>query len=654
MDDMYNFEITLSNMNSLFQRTEAAKEESEPVRGILRMASNLADAATGKISGRSSASANELENSGKAINSLGKSVNSSVDELSKAWQKILNGVDQVNRAFETLGENSGISKFLELMSNVKAIVTPVEKALSKFNGVVDSSVGKITGLLGSKKEDNAKSDGQDNSGCKCSSSSSGEKKSGGANPAVQLKDEVEKSKGAFETIQGIVNGMLGGLTNVFGLALKVLGPGAILGVVLAGLGLANQQFGEQISSMITMIATKGPEIINSLVTNITTALPALIASGAQILTSLMEAITANIEPIFNGAVAIISSLIEGVIAALPQLIPAALQMIETLAISLISAAPQLMIQGLNLLLAIVQGISENTGRIVETIANVLTAFLGAITEYLPTIFSKGVEILGTLITAIAKTVVQLIPVAASIIYQFLSTIGEKLADVVNKGGEIVGSLIQGLIDKLPQVIDSGVQLIQGFIQSIAEKIPAVGEKAMEIASNLLSKILEAGPNMIAAGKDLVRGFIEGIGSMIDSVVRKAGELASSAVDKVKEFLRIKSPSRVFKRIGEYTGQGFVLGMDSMISNVEKTSEQLAQAAIPDMQSMDYAMNQSMGSIGANFSAESMNQPIIIGNDQPIYVTLPDGRIIAETTAPFMPKLLQKHQDRRNSQLGRRG
>ena len=126
------------------------------------------------------------------------------------------------------------------------------------------------------------------------------------------------------------------------------------------------------------------------------------------------------------------------------------------------------------------------------------------------------------------------------------------------------------------------------------------------------------------------------------------------MEKVKEFLRIKSPSRVFKRIGEYTGQGFVLGMDSMISNVEKTSEALAQAAIPDMQPVDFAMNQSMGSIGANFSAESMNQPIIIGNDQPIYVTLPDGRIIAETTAPFMPKLLQKHQDRRNSQLGRRG
>lgn len=402
MDDMYNFEITLSNMNSLFQRTE----DAEPMKGILRVASNFADAATGKASGRASTSANELENAGKAVNSLGKSVNSSVDDLSKAWQKILSGVDQVNRAFETLGENSGIAKFIELMGNVKAIVTPVEKALSKFNGVIDGTVGKIGGLLGGKKEENAKAEGKDDSGCKCSSSGSGEKKSGGANPAVQLNDEVEKSKGAFEKVQGIVNGMLGGLTNVFGLALKVLGPGAILGVVLAGLGLANQQFGEQISSMITMIATKGPEIINSLVTNITTALPALIASGAQILTSLMEAITANIEPIFAGAVAIIGSLIEGVIAALPQLIPAALQMIETLAISLISAAPQLMIQGLNLLLAIVQGISENTGKIVETIANVLTAFLGAITAYLPTIFSKGIEILVTLITAITRTIVE--------------------------------------------------------------------------------------------------------------------------------------------------------------------------------------------------------------------------------------------------------
>ncbi|MGM0216345.1 phage tail protein [Enterococcus sp. AZ109] len=653
MDDMYNFELTLSNMGGFFQRSQTTSDKAEPVKGILRVASNLADAAAGDTLNRSTVQTNSLDNYGKAITNLGKSVNTSVDELSKAWQSILNGVDKVNQAFQTLGDNSGIAKFIELVNNIKGVVTPVEKVLSKFNGAIDKTVGKAAGLLTGKKAEQPAGDckgGAEAKNCSCQA----DNKSSGTNPAEKIGEEVEKSKGAFEKVQGVVNGMIGGLSNVFGLALKVLGPGAILGVALAGLGLANQQFGEEMTGMIAIIATKGPEVINGLVTSITTALPALIASGAQILTSLMGAITTNIEPIFTGAVAIISSLIEGVIAALPQLMPAALQMIEALAIGLIEAAPQLMIQGLNLLLAIVQGISQNTDQIVQTVTNVLTTFAEGITTYLPTIFAKGVEILVTLASAIAKTVVQLIPVAISIIYQLLSTIGEKMAEVVNTGGAVVGSLIQGLLEKLPQMIESGVRLMQGFIQSIADKISAVKEKAREVVSNLVAKIREAGSNMAAAGRDLVNGFIDGIGSMISSVVNKAAELASAAVNKVKEFLRIQSPSRVFRKIGEYTGQGFILGMDSMISDVEKTAQQLAQAAIPDMQPMEYAMNQSMGSIGANFSGDSLNQPIIIGNDQPIYVTLPDGRIIAETTAPFMPKLLQKQQDRRNNQLGRRG
>src|SRR5699024_5748890 len=51
------------------------------------------------------------------------------------------------------------------------------------------------------------------------------------------------------------------------------------------------------------------------------------------------------------------------------------------------------------------------------------------------------------------------------------------------------------------------------------------------------------------------------------------------VSKAKSLLKIKSPSRVFKEIGAFTGEGLAVGITGMKSEVVKASEELADASI---------------------------------------------------------------------------
>lgn len=95
-----------------------------------------------------------------------------------------------------------------------------------------------------------------------------------------------------------------------------MGIGAGIGLVVAGLGLLHQAYGDEIDGLLEMMMTKGPEIITNLCNGIVEALPALMEQGALLLNSLMLAITANLPALLAGGFSILSGLIEGIAAQL--------------------------------------------------------------------------------------------------------------------------------------------------------------------------------------------------------------------------------------------------------------------------------------------------------------------------------------------------
>lgn len=114
--------------------------------------------------------------------------------------------------------------------------------------------------------------------------------------------------GAASQGLSVLGMMTSGIASVMGIALASIGPAAILGLVLAGLGLINQQFGQQIDQLITLVTTKGPQIIQNLVTGITSQLPSLIASGADLVAKLAQAFATMFPVIVDAGIQLIASL----------------------------------------------------------------------------------------------------------------------------------------------------------------------------------------------------------------------------------------------------------------------------------------------------------------------------------------------------------
>ena len=82
------------------------------------------------------------------------------------------------------------------------------------------------------------------------------------------------------------------------------------------------------------------------------------------------------------------------------------------------------------------------------------------------------------------------------------------------------------------------------------------------------------------GQYLANGFANGIDSE-DSLLKvrtSAKAMAKAAEEAAKKQLEINSPSKVFRRIGEGTGEGFVDGVDSQGSVVYRATQEMASRA----------------------------------------------------------------------------
>lgn len=239
-----------------------------------------------------------------------------------------------------------------------------------------------------------------------------------------------------------LSGVLGNVGKFMPGFAKLMNFGLVAGVLVAGLGLLNTQFGEQINTLLTTMQTKGPELITNFCNGIVSALPNLTAQGGQILNNLMLAITANLPAIIQGGIAIISSLISGIAQQLPTLIPTAVEMILTLASSLLSNIDQIIDAGIDLLVGLAQGLVNALPKLINKAPTIIGQLASAIIRNLPKILQAGIKILGMLATGLIQAVPQLISKIPSIISQIKNAFTS--IDWGTVGSNIIKGIASGL------------------------------------------------------------------------------------------------------------------------------------------------------------------------------------------------------------------
>lgn len=183
---------------------------------------------------------------------------------------------------------------------------------------------------------------------------------------------------------------------------------------------------------------------------------------------------------------------------------------------------------------------------------------------------------------------------------FLSTVIANVAgwvahmasNAVNAGALFVSS-IAGFLSALPGNIASW---LSGAISTVVGWVTQFASNATSAASQFGSKLrsgLEAIPGTLGnIGSNIVQGLVNGVTGAAGKLVDAVKGAVDDAIQGAKNLLGIKSPSRVFRKIGQYVMQGAALGVDDDAGLLLKSTDDAMRGMISTAQDVQYTPDAS--------------------------------------------------------------
>jgi phage-related protein len=175
----------------------------------------------------------------------------------------------------------------------------------------------------------------------------------------------------------------------------------------------------------------------------------------------------------------------------------------------------------------------------------------------------------------------------SSISSFASSIWNNIVSFVSNGinnaRNIVSSVMNSIWSTMSSIWNSIWSTVSGAWNNISNAVSQGVNNVMAWIGQLPGRIASAlgglASQLFNAGVQMMQGMVNGIAAMAGNLVSAAQNVVGGAIDGAKRLLGIASPSKVFMKIGQQTGEGMVIGVESMGNKVAAAIGSLADAAI---------------------------------------------------------------------------
>ena len=454
------------------------------------------------------------------------------------------------------------------------------------------------------------------------------------------------AKEASTTLSGSLASMKGAFTNLLGnLSLgQSIGPSLtalsetvytfLVGNLIPMIGNIISGIPEALSGVLTMVAQglnlaadnadiivqSGMDAISKLIIGIVNAIPYLGEAALNVIASFGDALISA--DWIGMATNLITNLQTGMDAAAEEIIGTDGSIIASVGAAITDNLPDILGKGVEIITNLANGILQNLPTAISSAGSIMSSLIGFITANLPTICQSGFSLIGNLAQGLINNLPSVLSSIASIIASLLAEIAGNLPELLQSGIELIGEMAQGLINNLPSVLSSIASIIASLLAEIAGNLPELLQSGIELIGEMAAGLIEAIPDVVAKipdiikgivdafmgfdwlslGGDIISGIADGLWNAAGKIAEAAKEAAASALNAAKDFLGIKSPSRVFRdKVGKMVSLGMAEGIKNNTWAVSDAVEELNGIADRNIgtrirSTLDY----DLGSIGGTY------------------------------------------------------
>lgn len=202
---------------------------------------------------------------------------------------------------------------------------------------------------------------------------------------------------------------------------------------------------------------------------------------------------------------------------------------------------------------------------------------------------------------------------------------EKFGNLKTGIYDIVKDIKKFFVDSWKTLKNESLRLVESIVAGIVGKFlsmaKGIGERlewAWDIVTGFFKNVFDflTGIDLTSVGSNIMSGLIKGIVKKGGDLFKKMGEIAGGLQPFVERIFGIKSPSRVFKTIGEMTMMGMIVGVTSKEREAVLAAQHAAQAMTAAFNpNMNAEMRVYGGSVKgpANNDAGAMREFILTQN-----------------------------------------
>lgn len=207
---------------------------------------------------------------------------------------------------------------------------------------------------------------------------------------------------------------------------------------------------------------------------------------------------------------------------------------------------------------------------------------------------------------------------STVIANVAAWVANMASNAVSAGSRFVSG-IAGFLSALPGNIASWlsgvISTVVGWVSQFARNATSA---ASQFASNLINGLASIPGKVTSIGSNIIQGMVNGVTSAAGRLIDSVKGAVDDAINAAKNLLGIHSPSRVFRKIGQYTMQGAALGVDDDADVLLRSTDNAMRGMISTAQ--DIAMpgvNSTAGGESAVISWLAENLPSIIAEFTPV-------------------------------------
>lgn len=371
--------------------------------------------------------------------------------------------------------------------------------------------------------------------------------------------------------------LIGNLVDTSTTALDNIVPA--VGRTLSGVGVV-------IRKMAPVVMEKIPEIFNDLA-------PDLGEAALAMVEYIVDGFSENAGALLDAGIEMVRNLGDGLVEGIPEFLEKALPVIEDFSEMLREGAGTLVDVGIDFILNLAQGMMDSLPTLLEQLPQIVINIAGVINDNAPKLLVGGVKLIYTIIKGIISAVPALIQNFPQIFSAILAVwsalnwldLGKNVITWIKNGVNTLKTQIPNTIKDIgkkaieffkgvnwstagSQAIHFITSAIRGLASLIPNALKAIGNAAVSAFKSI---------NWLDLGANIIRGIVTGISSNMSAIANTLMDGVKRAYQAVKDFLGIKSPSRLFRdAVGAMIPRGLAIGIEQKTPEAVKSSEDLAK------------------------------------------------------------------------------